>query len=649
MSLSKQLGLGFFFVLMIVFLGTLWMSTQNTRAFLEQQLNSHAQDTATSLGLSITPYIGTEDDLPIIETMVNAIFDRGYYRSIALYDQNNQLVFEKTQSAGVADVPDWFISLFSITAPEAQTEINNGWNIVGSLRVLSNPGFGYRQLWQNAVSSAIASFIGFVLSMLFVWFLVKKVISQPINRVIDQADAISKKQFERIQDIPSTKELYRFVNAINVMSDKLFVMFKKMTNQSEEYRRFAYADFVTGVGNRRAFELAINGLLGDSDSQTDGYLFLIRASSLKAIHTELGGEAGDKYLKTICQAIKEAASAEYDHFSIFRVNGADFALIIENIRENHAKAMAQLLAIYTKRLEKNEHKAGVAHIGGAKFKYGAIYKEVLENVDSALLSATAAEHRWELSSSLSVSHSNQEWRDVLTNIIQEGKADFVAQPIIAKDGVTLYSEWFARLSDKQSGELVPMAQLLPASMRLDYAQQLDKMIIENMFVVAQQQSQSIGVNISRLSLFDAAFTSWFIEKMNVYRSTCSKIVLEIPERALVHDVNALAEFISLIKPYGMKICVEHFGAQLAGITHLRKIMPDYLKIDGRFTADIHQQPDNQLFVKSLINIAQGLDIKILAEKVESEDEQHWLLSQDIDGVQGFYVKPPAEIMSLSKG
>jgi EAL domain-containing protein (putative c-di-GMP-specific phosphodiesterase class I)/GGDEF domain-containing protein len=643
MTLSKQLGLGFFFVLFIVFVGTLWMNTQNTRSFIEQQLNSHAQDTATSLGLSITPYIGNADDLPIIETMVNAIFDRGYYQSISLYNARGQLVFEKTQNANFDDIPTWFIARFPIEAPEASSDVNDGWNIKGSLRVISNPGFGYNQLWQNALDSLVVSLIGFLVAMGFVWFLVKKVISQPINRVIEQANAISHKQFEQIEDVPTTKELYRIVNALNAMSEKLFLMFRKMTNQSEEYRRFAYSDVVTGVGNRRAFELAIKGLISDTDSQAEGFLFLIRASSLKAIHTELGGEAGDKYLKSICSAIKEAASAEYDHFSIYRVNGADFALIIENIRESHAKAMAQLLAIYTKRLERNEHAGGVAHVGAAHFSCGSSFKALMQNVDSALLSATGAASRWEICSNLVLSHSNQEWREILSDIIKRGTADFVAQPIKSKSDNIIYSEWFARLLDKHTKEFVPMAQILPASMRLDYAQQLDKMIIQNMFVIASQHAHKIGVNISRISLFDQAFIQWFVEKLNVYRATCPNIILEIPERALVHDIEALVALSKTLKAYGIGICVEHFGAQLAGITHLRQIMPDYLKIDGRFTTSIHTEVDNQLFVKSLINIAHGLDIKILAEKVESEAEQNWLLEHGIDGIQGYYVAAPEPV------
>jgi diguanylate cyclase (GGDEF)-like protein len=648
MSLSKQLGLGFFFVLSIVFIGTLWMNTHNTRSFLEQQLTSHAQDTATSLGLSISPYIGNEEDLPIIETMINAIFDRGHFRSISLQDADGNILIENTQSSRRQDIPAWFIQNFPIEVPVASSEVNSGWVIEGSIHVVSNPQAGYEQLWKNAVQSLSVTLGALVFALLFTWYLVKKVISQPINRVIEQANAISQKQFEQIEEIPNTKELYHFVRALNSMSEKLFIMFRKLTNQSEEYRRFAYADLVTGVGNRRAYELAITQLLNDKDNHAEGFLFLIRAASLKQIHVEFGGDAGDRYLKSVCQAIKEAASAEYDHFSLFRVNGGDFALIIENVRLNHAKAMAQLLAIYTKRIEKSEHAAGVAYIGGAQFSVNDEYKALMEKADSALLLASRSEQRWEISSNSANPHSNEIWRDKIHQIIKVGASDFAAQGIFSKDGTLIYSEWFARIHDISTNDNVPMAQLIPASMRLDHAQDLDKLIVQNMFTRASETKQKVGFNLSRISLFDKAFIAWFIEKLNVYRSTCPFLVIEIPERALVHDIDTLVELSKTFKSYGMSICVEHFGAQLAGLTHIRRLMPDYLKIDGRFTRAIEDNPDNQLFVKSLINIAHGLDVRVIGEMIESEYEKQWLIQAGIDGLQGYFISEPKDILSLSE-
>jgi EAL domain-containing protein (putative c-di-GMP-specific phosphodiesterase class I) len=76
-------------------------------------------------------------------------------------------------------------------------------------------------------------------------------------------------------------------------------------------------------------------------------------------------------------------------------------------------------------------------------------------------------------------------------------------------------------------------------------------------------------------------------------------------------------------------------------------MPDYLKIDGRFTRNIEENPDNQLFVKSLINIAHGLDVRVIGEMIESEYEKQWLIHAGIDGIQGYYISEPNNILKLS--
>ena len=150
MSLTRQFGIGLLFVLMLVFLGTVWINVNSTRAYISDQLASHSQDTATSLGLSISPYVGMEGDLPIIDTMVNAIFDRGYYESIVLTDLDGNVLLEKSNPSKPEVVPAWFTSLFPIIPPITKTEINSGWTIAGELTVKSHPGLGYAQLWSNA-------------------------------------------------------------------------------------------------------------------------------------------------------------------------------------------------------------------------------------------------------------------------------------------------------------------------------------------------------------------------------------------------------------------------------------------------------------------------------------------------------------------
>ena len=643
MTLSKQLGLGFFCVLLLAFLGTLYTNINNTRFFIEQQLSSHAQDTATSLGLSITPYIGNEQDLPIIETMTNAIFDRGYYLSIELQDINGGVLISRTNPEKLEAVPSWFSQLFSIRAPAGSSEINDGWNIRANLVVVTHPGLAYLQLWNNALSGFWVATVVFLLSLIFVWALVKHVITEPINAVIKQTQAIALKQFAPIEDIPKTRELKSFVVAINLLSGKLQKMFQQILEQSENYRLFAYTDQLTKVGNRRAFQLSFEQTLHNELEQCSGHLMIIRASSLSEVHREQGGELGDNYLLSICAIAKTVATEHFNHFTIYRAAGADFILIFENSNEENIKTLAKALSLTYKRSEKTEHKQGMAHIGVAEYSYNNNAKDVLEKADSALAMANTSQQRWKLAGRLLVSHSNETWRKTIQQLLHTGTSDFAAQPIMNKHKEVVYSEWFARLPNEKASASLPMAQLIPASVRLDYAQDLDKLIVQNLLEHLAVSSELVGLNISRLSLFDDDFMDWFTTQLQKADSLSAKLVLEIPERALVHDINTLVKRIESLKILGVKVAVEHFGAQLAGITHVRKLQPDFLKLDGKFTRNIDKEIDNQLFLSSLISIAQGLNIKIIAEMVETEMEMNWLLNAGVDYVQGYFVAPPVLI------
>lgn len=658
MPLSRQLSLSLFAVLILVFLGTLWINTNNTRDFVDQQLASHAQDTATSLGLSIAPYVAVPEELAVVDTMMNAIFDRGFYQSMVLRDANQNILIEKHNPNAVEGVPKWFRELLPLTPPESVTDLNDGWTMAGTLMVQSHPGFGYQQLWQNAVQAfwmILAVFIG---ALVLLYALVK-MITTPLLAVVKQADAISRQQFEQIEAIPRTPELKRIVLAVNRMSAQLAKLFTQLSNQAERYRDFAYQDALTGVANRRAFELAFEQLLADSEQHSQGYLLLIRLTSLNEVNSSLGYQAGDEYVALVSQELQNALAQHNLNGTLFRVSGADFVVLLEDTAQQPSVNFAQHIISQLNAIEKSEYKLGTAHAGVGSFSFGDTRTDVLERADNALSGASVSTDRWQLAQQEEVHHSDTEWRAQLNTILQQNHADFVAQPIQNKQGETLYAEWFARFSsgavvpsdsaehskadsDNKAHGYLPMGQLVPASVRLNYAQKLDELLIASALAQLPSQQHAIGLNVSRLSLSQTSFHQWLISALPQDSAACAKLVLEIPERALVNGTQDLACFIQQLKSRGVRITVERFGAQLAAITHLRKIRPDYLKLDGRYVRNIHNEPDNQLFVQSLVNIAHGLNIQVIAEMVESEAEAKCLTDLFVDHLQGYYIGLPVE-------
>lgn len=644
MPLSRQLGLSLLAVLLLVFVGTLWINVNNTRYFVQQQLASHAQDTATSLGLAISPYMAEPDDMSVVDTMMNAIFDRGYYQSMILRDAKQRILLEKHNPNMIEDVPKWFSSLLPLNPPGNSTAVNDGWTMAGTLTVKSHPGFGYQQLWQNAVQAFWMISGIFTLALVLIYSLVK-VVTHPILAVVKQAEAISRQQFEQIEKLPRTPELRSFVEAINRMSARLAKIFKQLTDQAQRYRNFAYQDNLTGVANRRAFELALDQLLADSEQQSQGYLHIVRLTSLQEVNLEVGYTQGDDYIIAVSELIQYQVKKHELNATLFRLSGADFALLLEDAEQQHSNKLSQSLIDAFNAIEKSEYALGTAHMGAGEFTFGDSRVAVLERADNALLKASVSSQKWHLVKHVDSHNSQSGWRDQLQSIFAHPRADFAAQPIKSLSGDVLYAEWFARFPSPhaEGPQYLPMGQLVPASVRLNYAQKLDELLFTSAMQKISHTTGAIGLNLSRLSLCQPTFRQWLLDTLPQSEALCSRLVLEIPERALVNESSEFADFVASIKARGIRITVEHFGAQLAAFAHLRKIRPDYLKIDGRYIRNIDQEPDNQLFVQSLVNIAHGLAIEVIAEMVETEAEAACLKTLFVDHLQGYYVARPGDI------
>jgi len=639
MPLSRQLILSLFSVLLAVFLGTLMLNVSNTRDAIEQQLASHAQDTATSFGLSITPYIGDENDLPLIETMMSVIFDRGYYRSIVLKDVEDTILLEKHNPDAIDGVPAWFMRWFPLNPPMVTSEINDGWTIAAVITVQSHPGIGYQQLWRNTIDSFTLISLIFALALALLIVLVR-LITVPISAVVKQVEAISEQKFEQLHISPRTLELKVFVNSFNKMSQGLNDLFARLSNQTERYRQFAYSDNLTKVGNRRAFDLAFDALLSDTEQRPHGFLLLIRLSSLNQVNSNIGFVAGDDYIKGVCAVINQVLEPQTTPCTLYRLNGADFCLLLEDVEEAQGIIVIQSLMDKCKAIEKCEFESGTIHIGAGGFTYGDNKGKVLEKVDSALTNAATEEQRWQLASQLNMVQSNEIWREQITLLLKSGQADFVAQPIESFSGQIEYQEWFARFRDPRNEQYLPMTELIPVSIRLDFAQKIDELLVLCALQKIPHVAGNVGLNLSRFSLLQPVFQDWLMKQLSLLGESCQRLILEIPERALLGDIESLSSFVAQLKAMGVRITIERFGAQFAAFTQLRKMRPDYLKLDGRYIKNIDSEEDNQLFVHSLVNIAHGLGIKIIAERVETEQEGQTLKDMGVDLVQGYFVGAP---------
>ncbi len=231
MTLYRQLIIFTLALFFILFTGTWLAKVESTRTFLADQLESHAQDTATSLALSITQYM-IEKDMPTIESMINAVFDRGYYGSIQLSDVRGDVLIERNLDVSIENVPPWFIRWIRLEAPDASAGIMSGWNQAGSVYVKSHPGYAYKTLWEDVIRTTI----WFVACGIFVLVAgsLGLMLLKPLVLAEQQADAICRKEYEIQNAHRGPLSSRRVVEAMNRMTNKVKEMFEEQGRSGGE-------------------------------------------------------------------------------------------------------------------------------------------------------------------------------------------------------------------------------------------------------------------------------------------------------------------------------------------------------------------------------------------------------------------------------
>ncbi len=640
----------FNFVITVILIGTfctsLYTNVASTRDFIQEQLDSHAQDTATSLGLSISPYMGIEEDKVIVETMVSAIFDRGYYYKLALYDLDKNILVSKSFDLALEDVPPWFIKLFPITPPVKQTEIDNGWQIAGTLTLQSHPGLAYQQLYQTFLNILSSHTLILLVGLLFAYLLSRQIL-KPLDAMQNQADKICHRDFVTIDNTSKVPEVRSVVSALNKMVGYIKRSFDELTDYAERMRKNAYEDALTGLPNRQAFLASFSATLKKLDDNSSGYFFMLRTPSLKVINDSYGHEAADDYLLKAKNVITDVVT-KYKGENAFRVSGSEFGFYLKHADKEKAALIAKELSERFQSEWQIEMTYGFADTAAVKFDFSNNQlSEILSEADSALSIANFGGinfyHVYERLETDDV-FTYAKWTRILHKIIERPNVLLMKQKVDVNPNSTVYTqELYTKFVD-QNGHTYDTRQLMSVADRSGLSFELDKIILNKVADNAaylNKDADTWGVKLSTASLHSDEFKQWFAtEFLPNYTDKANrnpKLVFVICEFGAVQSINTTIEFIELVHSFGFKVCISKFGASFTSFKYLTQLKADFIKVDGSYISNINKVKDNQFFVKSLVQIAHGVGIEVIAEFIETAEELEECKQLAIDGFQGYLI------------
>lgn len=647
MTLYRQLSIIIIFIFLAMFTGTFAITLDNSRQYLNSQLQSHAQDTATMLGLSISPYL---KDKAVLDTMVNAVFDRGDYRLIRIENLAGKAISERTVRVVIENVPNWFIRFIPLITPVGDSLVMSGWNKMGTVYVESHPGYAYQEAWRN-VTDTFFWFLACAVLIFSLGLMLLRQVMKPLHAVEIQAEAICRKEFIIQKEIPKTRELQRVVTVMNKLSIKVEEMFLEQAELAEGLRKQLFSSSVTGLGNRRYFDLQLKHLIDSPEELDSGVLFLIALQNLDQINREYGYQAGDKVLQKTAAILQKqselAGSSLLAHFS-----GSEFVLFLPVMPEDEVDQLADRICrslVELQSLGISEVQAS-GHVGVAVFQAGQSSSELFSCADLALRNAQAqgvgAWHRNpnEVFGNQITIYGAQEWRQRLQKAVKSNRINLFFQPVTTIDGAIMHHEVLARIPDYQ-GRLIPAGVFMPMAERENLAVELDKIIVTTLLeFMARQKNRSdcFAINLSPRSVQNSDFVNWLADRLKSHSKFAARLFVEMAEHGVFCQVETIRSFVDRIAPLNCRFAIDHFGKGFTSFSYLRKLKVSYLKIDGGFIRHIANNEENQFFVQALSKTAHELEIPVIAEYVEEQEDKDALLMLSIDGLQGFLIGEPAE-------
>ncbi|WP_200413960.1 EAL and GGDEF domain-containing protein [Arcobacter sp. FWKO B] len=407
----------------------------------------------------------------------------------------------------------------------------------------------------------------------------------------------------------------------------------------------AHHDILTKLPNR----LHISEVLGVKCQKEEPFsLILLDLDGFKIINDSYGHRFGDKLIIGVSNLLKEVFNKDA---TIYRMGGDEFAIILDfdNI-DNIIILMERLKSKLNNSFLVDEVEVYVtASMGIAIHKYRTnSIEDLLQEADAAMYNAK------KIGKNTYSFYDSKFTQDALihTQIATNLKK------AMDNDDLELY---YQSQNDAYNGDVIGVEALLrwrtsdgmiPPSVFIPIAEETGLIIEIGNIVLAQGcktaiQWQNMGIlngkvaiNISPKQLNHLDFIKNIDKILKETQCDPSWIELEITESSILDNPIQAIELLQKLKNRGFYISMDDFGTGYSFLSYLKKLPIDKLKIDQSFIRNITNDHKNQTIVKTIISLAKGLSIQVLAEGVESEDELEFLKEYGIDFIQGYYYAKP---------
>ncbi|MFD2642230.1 putative bifunctional diguanylate cyclase/phosphodiesterase [Pseudomonas japonica] len=499
--------------------------------------------------------------------------------------------------------------------------------------------------------------MGLVLYLVYHWLLTK-----PLSRIIEHLTQINPDRPSQHQ-LPLLKgheknELGLWINTAN----QLLASIERNTHLRHEAEnsllRMAQYDFLTGLPNRLQLQQQLDKILVDAGRlQRRVAVICVGLDDFKGINEQFSYQAGDQLLLALADRLR-AHSGRLG--ALARLGGDQFALVQADIEQPYEAAeLAQsilddLEAPFALDLQEIRLRAT---IGITLFpEDGDSTEKLLQKAEQTMtLAKTRSRNRYQfyIASVDSEMRRRRELEKDLREALSRNQLYLVYQPQVSyRDQRVVGVEALLRWQHPELG-MVPPDQFIPL------AEQNGNIVVIGEWVLDQACRQlrewhdqgfselRMAVNLSTVQLHHSELPRVVNNLLQIYRLPPRSLELEVTETGLMEDISTAAQHLLSLRRSGALIAIDDFGTGYSSLSYLKSLPLDKIKIDKSFVQDLLDDDDDATIVRAIIQLGKSLGMQVIAEGVETAEQEAYIVAQGCHEGQGYHYSKPLPARELT--
>mgnify|MGYP005664125199 CR=1 FL=1 len=633
MSLFKQISLIMSLFLLFVLIVVVSFNFQSAKQYAQEEMSDNAQNTAAYLSLSLA---NAEGDISQMSTMINAIYDSGYFQEISLLGTDQKLLYRRIKESEALSVPSWFLSLYNFKTPIASATVSSGWKPIGTVRVTPVEEDAHAKLYKNFLEILQSFAVIALVSFSLLYFLLRFALSS-LATVKEQAEAVSDNNFIINKNIPSTSEFKEVTLAMNKMVEKVKDIFAREAASVQDYHKLLYTDGLTGISNRSFFELKLNDFLSSQEADANGTLLTLYLDGVMEANKSIGHDRVNELIQNLSKTAQETAKRK-EHSITSRIDGTKICMLFPRMGQEEIEEISdKILALSLMSLEKTALLGNECAVKLLQLSYTPqdSVSTILNQIENALLEAEK-----NTITKLSSEHSHEEVleKETIENRIKEHSIALALQDVQDIHSDILHSEAYVRLFDThrnihEAGDFIPQVH------KLNLDTKLDQNVINYALKESSLEDREIAINISLRFIKDQKSVKWLQERLAGI-SVERVLSFEISNHSLLSILSEALEFSNMLRKAGHHFGIDRFSIEEGtNLNYLQMLKPQYLKIDSNYLHHMLQGKQGQSN-PALQILIESLDIKIIATNLEDKKIKESLQHAGIKYFQGSLLAEP---------